>query len=600
MDPLLVGVLAALAIVATAAISPRLGISTPLLLVFLGVCVGFLPFVPAIEVEPEWILAWVLPPLLYATSVSMPVMEFRRDFTAISGLSVALVVISAVILGFMFTALIPGIQLSTGIALGAIVSPTDAVATSIVRRLGVSPRLVTMLEGESLLNDASALVLLRSAIAATAASVTLLGVAWDFLLAVVVAAVVGLGVGRISLMVRKRVTDTSVNVAISFVVPFIAYIPAEALGASGLVAAVVAGLVAGAGAARYLRPEDRLAESINWRTLEVLLEGAVFFLMGLQVYGLVEEVEDGGDPLWVAGALGLLAAMAVLLIRTGYLAPLLWWLGRRARLSAKSRDHLTEIQGRIDLGEIGPSGPFGGPDTGPRGTGPSGRKPRRHRHRKRRVVDADERAKVMTSRITRRVADIDYLLAEPLGWREGAVLVWAGMRGAVTVAAAQSLPADTPKRATLVLVAYVVASGTLLVQGGTLGWLVNRLGVARAGHVDHVERRRLVLELKLAAAAVVDDPDLERKDGSRYDEKVLDRIRHAVTTEDEEIEAGSDAHDARVAEKAQVRELRMRVIAAQREALLDARALGTYSSEALRDALRILDADEMSGRLRDQ
>ena len=160
-------VVAVIGIVAVTRIAPRVGVAAPLLLVLLGVVASLLPGAPGLEIEPEWILAGVLPPLLYSSAVSMPGMDFRRDFGAIAGLSVVLVVVSAVVLGVFFSRVLD-ISLATGIALGAVVSPTDAVATSITKRLGVSPRLVTVLEGESLLNDASALVLLRSAIAATA------------------------------------------------------------------------------------------------------------------------------------------------------------------------------------------------------------------------------------------------------------------------------------------------------------------------------------------------------------------------------------------------------------------------------------------------
>ncbi len=139
MEFSLIIVLGLLAVAAAAILGPRLGVAAPLLLVMIGIGVSLLPFVPAIEIEPHWILAGVLPPLLYSASVSMPAMEFRREFTAIGGLSVLLVAISAVLLGLVFSWLIPGLGLPAGIALGAIVSPTDAVATAIVKQVGVSP-----------------------------------------------------------------------------------------------------------------------------------------------------------------------------------------------------------------------------------------------------------------------------------------------------------------------------------------------------------------------------------------------------------------------------------------------------------------------------
>ena len=150
-------------IAAATTIGPKFGVASPLILVVLGILVSLLPFVPAVTIEPEWIIAGVLPPLLYSASVSMPAMNFRREFGAIGGLSVLLVIVSSVLLGLFFAWVIPGLGVAWGIALGAIVSPTDAVATGIVKRAGLSPRVVAILEGESLLNDATALVLLRAA-----------------------------------------------------------------------------------------------------------------------------------------------------------------------------------------------------------------------------------------------------------------------------------------------------------------------------------------------------------------------------------------------------------------------------------------------------
>ena len=177
MLQILLVVVAVLLIAAVHDLAPRIHVAPALVLVVIGALVGIPEFVPAVEIDPEWILVGVLPPLLYAAAVSMPTMDFRRDFWTISALSVVLVLISAVALGFFFHWVIPGIGLATGIALGAIVSPTDAVATSIAKRMGAPARVTAVLEGESMLNDASALVLLRAAVAAIASSVSFGGVA---------------------------------------------------------------------------------------------------------------------------------------------------------------------------------------------------------------------------------------------------------------------------------------------------------------------------------------------------------------------------------------------------------------------------------------
>lgn len=170
IEILVVGVVALLVIAAAAVVGPRLGIAAPLVLVAVGIVASLVPVVPHVTIDPEWILVGVLPPLLYSSAVSMPAMNFRREFGAISGLSVVLVVATSVVLGLVFAEVVPGLGLAWGIALGAIISPTDAVATSIVKQTSVSRRVVAILDGESLLNDATALVLLRTAIAAAAAS----------------------------------------------------------------------------------------------------------------------------------------------------------------------------------------------------------------------------------------------------------------------------------------------------------------------------------------------------------------------------------------------------------------------------------------------
>jgi NhaP-type Na+/H+ or K+/H+ antiporter len=203
MEYLLVAILAVVVIALGTAIAPKLNVAGPLVLVLVGVGVGLLPFVEIPEIDPEWILVGVLPPLLYSAAVALPAIEFRRDFGPIAGLSFLLVILSSIVLAVFFVLVIPGLNPAIAVALGAILSPTDAVATSIVKRLGVSRRVVTMLEGESLLNDATALVLLRTMVAAAAVATGgaaaedgvgvgfLPAFAWGVLIAVVVGGIVG-------------------------------------------------------------------------------------------------------------------------------------------------------------------------------------------------------------------------------------------------------------------------------------------------------------------------------------------------------------------------------------------------------------------------
>ena len=295
MDAIVFVILAVVVIAVTTAVAPKLNIAGPLILVLIGIGVGLLPFVTVPEIEPEMILVGVLPPLLYSAAVALPAIEFRRDFGPIAGLSVLLVVLSSAALAVFFMPMIPGLSVYIAIGLGAILSPTDAVATSIVKRLGISRRVVTMLEGESLLNDATALVLLRTMVAAAAgrrppARQRRIGIELGFIPAFLWGVLVAVVDRRASSATStcgcaSLFSHSAANTAIGFVVPFVAYLPTEQLGGSGLVAAVVAGIVTGQGAARWFTPEQRLSDELNWRTIELVLEGGVFLLMGLELQG---------------------------------------------------------------------------------------------------------------------------------------------------------------------------------------------------------------------------------------------------------------------------------------------------------------------------
>lgn len=548
MTILIIAVLGVLAIAGATALGARWGVATPLLLVAVGIGVSLLPFVPAVEIQPEWILAGVLPPLLYSASVSMPSMDFRREFTAIAGLSITLVVISSVLLGLFFAWLIPGLGLAWGIALGAIVSPTDAVATSIVKKLGAPPRVVAMLEGESLLNDATALVLLRAAIAATAASVSLWSVIGSFVYAVVVAVVIGYLIGKLNLLVRSRVKDATVNTVISFTVPFLASIPAEALHASGLVAAVVAGLITGRGAVRVLSPQHRLSDSQNWRTVELILEGAVFLTMGLELTAIIGDVRPDHGGIGVSIGIACAALALTILIRGAFVGPLLAALKLRSDRRVQRKPRITSLQARIDEA-----------DAGQNGFSRAG-KP---------VPQA--RVDRFNSYLRRTLADIEYFVAQPLGWRKGTIVVWAGMRGAITLAAAQTLPSDTPSRSVLIFIAFLVAGGSLILQGGTLARVFAWTKPAAGDPVaERAERVRLMVLLQSAA----------------------DEVQSANA--DNDHGAPGDAHWPAKHSK----HLQLAVITAQREALLRARDDGVFSAGSLTAALSVLDADQMSLELK--
>ena len=575
VDPLLIVVGGIVVISLVTVIAPRFNVAGPLVLMAIGLGVSLLPFVPAFAVPPEVILIGVLPPLLYSAAVQLPAIEFRRDFAPIAGLSVLLVVLSALGLGLFFTAVIPGMGLALGVALGAILSPTDAVATSIAKRLGIAPRVVTLLEGESLLNDATALVLLRTAVAAVASGFAfgdaVANFAWGVLLALALGALVGWG----NLRVRERVTNPAANTALSFTVPFIAYLPTEHLGGSGLVAAVVAGIVTGQGAARRFTPEQRVSDRVNWRTIELILEGGVFLVFGLELKDIVGANLKEHEGLWYGTWLALSALGIALGVRALYVAGLIWLQGRRSRRHWRHRERAERIGERVDqLEEAYRADPeaFAGRVSDPART--------------------KRRFSWVRRRVTRTVADLDYYRDSPLGWRHGVIIVWAGMRGVVPLAAAQTLPSEgVEDRPLLIFVAFLVALFSLLLQGLTLAAVVRGVGLSEEGGEGPTreEQHSLDAELRQAAVAAVTSGTLARRNGEPFPADLVERAGARLTRPpDDDVTAR--ARD--------LLELRLASIDAMRQELNRISHDGRYSTAALRHALAELDADQLSLELR--
>jgi CPA1 family monovalent cation:H+ antiporter len=274
-----------IAVAALVTIARRLGIVYPIFLVIGGLVLGLVPGIPQVHVDPNLVFLIVLPPLLYIAAYFTRVRNLRANLGTISSLAVGLVIASAVAVAATAHALIPGLPWPVAFALGGIVAPPDAIAaTAVTRRLAVSRQIVTILEGESLLNDATALTIYGIALAgaagavfsATSAIVTFTG-------AMLGGCAIGLAVGWIVAHLRARLEDTPVEMTISLLTPFAAYLPAERLDASGVIAAVAAGLYLGHRGPHIMGADARLTGRAVWETITFLLNGFVFIVMGLEV-----------------------------------------------------------------------------------------------------------------------------------------------------------------------------------------------------------------------------------------------------------------------------------------------------------------------------
>lgn len=320
-------------------------------------------------------------------------------------------------------------------------------------------------------------------------------VAWDFLLALGVAVVIGLGVGELGVRVRGRITDPAADTVFSFVMPFLASVPAEHFGGSGLVAAVVAGLVVSRRRLSIMGAQNRRFAQQNWKTVELVLEGGILLFMGLQAYGIYHEVDVLPDGPGVARAVlvAVVAGALTVLMRALFIAPMLAWLAsarhRNARRVEAGTERLAVFEDRLshacDVDEE---------MLAARNLTQADWQQALDRWRHR--LDRGHRKHARVSN------DLAYWTQTPLGPHEGAVIVWAGMRGAVTLAAAQTLPLTAPMRPLLLLVALLVAGGSLVIQGLTL---IPLIALAKPQAVDPAqevaEQKRL---LRLLGHAVKD------------------------------------------------------------------------------------------------
>ncbi|GGB38614.1 Na+/H+ antiporter [Flexivirga endophytica] len=312
-------------VVVLATIARWIRLSAPLLLVAVGAVVSFLPFMPyPFEVDPEIVLLGFLPPLLFAAASNTSLIDLSRERRQILQMSVLLVLFTAFGVALVAWKLLD-VPFAAAVALGAVVAPPDAVAaTAVARRIGLPRRVVSVLEGESLFNDATALVTVNTAkglIAGGAGATTVFTAGRDFLWASVGGAAIGFVAYLLVSWVWRHVTDTVTVVALSFLSPWIAYLPAEEVHASGVIAAVVCGVATSHAAPKIQTAQSRVSERLNWASITFLLENMVFLLIGLQTRTIVEGVRHSGSGLGRTFAIAVLVLLTVMALRP------IWLLG---------------------------------------------------------------------------------------------------------------------------------------------------------------------------------------------------------------------------------------------------------------------------------
>jgi monovalent cation/hydrogen antiporter len=305
----------------------------PIMLVLGGLGLAVIPGIPDVQLDPDLVLLIILPPLLYAAAYFTPLRELRRNVRAISLLAIGLVLATMVVVAVVAHAVLD-FGWAEAFVLGAIVSPTDPVAaTSIARRVGVPTRVISIIEGESLVNDGTALVAYKFAVAAVVTgSFSALEAGGDFVVTVLGGVAVGIAVGSLIAWVRRRLDNPPVEITIALFSAYFAYLPAEAIGVSGVLAAVTVGIYMGRLTSRLTTATTRIQNEAVWEIVTFLLNSALFVLVGLQLPTVVDGL--GGFAGTELARDGALIAATVILVRIAWAFPFTyipWWAMSRIR-----------------------------------------------------------------------------------------------------------------------------------------------------------------------------------------------------------------------------------------------------------------------------
>jgi monovalent cation/hydrogen antiporter len=505
---ILLGLLAALAALLIAA--PKVRIPYPIFLVLGGLALGFVPGMPTITLPPEVVLVAVLPPLLYLSAYRTSLRDLRANARAIFILAIGLVVATTVVVALVAHAWVDDMSWSAAFALGAIVAPTDPIAaTAIMRRLGVPRRLVSIIESESLVNDGTALVLFRVAVvAAVSGEFSIWDVSWRFVWAVVGGIGIGMVVGFLVAETRRRVNNPPVEVTISLMTGYFAFIPATAVSASGVIAVVTAGVYLGWRTPELTSVETRLQGEALWNIVAFVLNALVFALVGLQLSSILDNLTgvSAGRLAWY----GLLVTATVIATRIVWV-PIFSWRHKR--------------------------------------------KPFTH----------------------------TFLLS------------WAGMRGAVSLAAALSIPLATdagapfPGRDLIIFLTFTVILGTLVVQGLTLPALIRML---RIEPDTSEEREDAKARIRAAEAAIARLDELVGEDWVRGE--TAERMRGLYNFRRNRFSSRFDAEsDGAVEEQSQAyQRLRRELLDAERAAVTDLGRAGVISGDVVMRVRRDLDLED--------
>jgi len=508
---LLLAALAAMLVVASLGRLPA-----PLLFVTGGLVLGFVPGLPHFQLPPDLVLVAILPPLLYSSAFFTGLRDLRANLRPISLLAVGLVVTTMCSVALVAHAFISGLSWAAAFTLGAVVSPTDAIAASeVIRRVGAPRRIVSIIEGESLVNDGVALVLYKTAVAAAVSGAfSFWNASWHLVVNVIGGIAVGLAVGWLVRQVRRRVDDAPTEVALSLLSGYLAYLPASAIGVSGVLAAVTIGVYMGWYTPQLTNGITRISGNAFWEIVTFVVNALLFALVGLQLHGILDRIGGRSTVSLLADA-ALISA--VVIVTRAIWVPVFTYVPRVLLSSLRERD------------------PY-----------PS--------------------------------------------WQAPAVVSWAGIRGAVSLAAALALPNNLPDRDLIVFLTFAVILVTLVGQGLTLPGLIRTLGVEDDGGA---EREDAKARIKAAEAALARLEELE-SEGWVYAD-TAERTRGQYNFRANRFRARYHGEDGDGVEERsqQYQRLRRELLEAERQAVLRLRNQGIITEEVMQRVQRDIDLEDL-------
>jgi monovalent cation/hydrogen antiporter len=535
------------------AFAERRNFQPALLVAMVGLAASFIPSIPRLEFEPEVILGIVLPPMLFSAARDFSFAQFTQRMGSILNLGVLLVFITTVAIALVAVLVVPGITPLAALVLGAVIAPPDAVAAiAIGRRAGLPVALMTVLKGESLINDAAALTLFTVLVATAAGRHAFIdNIPLYFIYAALVGIVVGFLIGHLAQIARRRLGSPTLATAVSVIVPFAAFLVAEELHASGVLAVVAAGFALGHHAVQS-GYEERIQETQFWRTIDTLLETFVFAYIGLQLRFVIDDAEQGGLSLPPLLAAAFAILIAATLVRFGWIF-LSAIFARRRHADVLRRMDQARRTGRFEAGM----------------------------RRGGRKLGATQLA-LIEERITQR----------PLTNKENIVLSWTGMRGVVTLAAAAGVPVLTatgegfPDREAIIALAFLVTIGTLLIQGPSLPWLIERLDLK-----DPVDESFKTSQHELATRLARDATrDALRNYRAPSDspaiKMMIERMLHGL-----EVDTQQDGA-RRAFDGPEVLALRKHLLEARRHGLIAARDAMELDDSIVREMLEQMDLEQ--------